>query len=370
MPRVSVASTPARFSPGPANAAAALAIRPTSSATLMRPEYGRGGLRTHTSRARAVRAARPDLRPLCQSALVRPGPALAFVPRLANPARRRSSARRRNRNRCSRHRAGAHEAGPRGGRRRSEPGDARGRTRPRCARRPERTDRAARRTSRGAAVRGRGVRCGHLHLPAALRRRRALDDARAGPGRSARRDGGDARVRTAARRVAAALGALRASRAAGGGSGRVAELGRRGPLPRPEHPRLLARLAGAAPLRHLARGRSRRGGSSAAQSRRRNRRLGEADVTEARPRPAFYALRSGGWRDYVTLLHPPYTLWHLSYVAVGAALVPHMDWTLLGWTALAFALAMGVGAHALDELNGRPLQTRISSRMLVALAAT
>ena len=91
-------------------------------------------------------------------------------------------------------------------------------------------------------------------------------------------------------------------------------------------------------------------------------------MTAARPRPAFYALRPGGWRDYVTLLHPPYTLWHLSYVAVGAALAPHMDWALWGWTTLAFALAMGVGAHALDELRGRPLQTRISRRMLVTLA--
>ena len=92
-------------------------------------------------------------------------------------------------------------------------------------------------------------------------------------------------------------------------------------------------------------------------------------MTAARPRPSFYALRPGGWRDYVTLLHPPYTLWHLSYVAVGAALAPHMDWTLLGWTTLAFALAMGVGAHALDELRGRPLQTRISPPVLAALAA-
>jgi hypothetical protein len=86
-------------------------------------------------------------------------------------------------------------------------------------------------------------------------------------------------------------------------------------------------------------------------------------------RPAFYSLRPGGWRDYVTLLHPPYTLWHLSYVALGAALVPRMDWPLLGWTTLAFALAMGVGAHALDELQGRPLATRIPDRVLVALAA-
>jgi hypothetical protein len=86
-------------------------------------------------------------------------------------------------------------------------------------------------------------------------------------------------------------------------------------------------------------------------------------------RPAFYALRPGGWRDYVTLLHAPYTLWHLSYVAVGAALAPRMDWPLLGWTTLAFALALGVGAHALDELHGRPLQTRIPARTLVGLAA-
>ena len=86
-------------------------------------------------------------------------------------------------------------------------------------------------------------------------------------------------------------------------------------------------------------------------------------------RPAFYALRPGGWRDYWTLLHPPYTLWHLSYVAIGAALAPRLDWGVLGWTVLAFALAMGVGAHALDELHGRPLRTRIPSRLLVVLAA-
>jgi hypothetical protein len=86
-------------------------------------------------------------------------------------------------------------------------------------------------------------------------------------------------------------------------------------------------------------------------------------------RPAFYALRPGGWRDYVTLLHPPYTLWHLSYVALGAALAPRMQWGLLGWTVLAFLLAMGVGAHALDELQGRPLRTAIPGSVLVGLAA-
>ena len=72
----------------------------------------------------------------------------------------------------------------------------------------------------------------------------------------------------------------------------------------------------------------------------------------------------------MTLLHPPYTVWHLSYVAIGAALAPRFHGGLLALTALAFFLALGVGAHALDELHGRPLGTRIPARMLVALAAT
>ena len=85
-------------------------------------------------------------------------------------------------------------------------------------------------------------------------------------------------------------------------------------------------------------------------------------------RPAFYALERGGWRDYVTLLHPPYTLWHLSFVAVGAALAPQFHLDRLVWALVAFFLALGIAAHALDELKGRPLRTRIPSRMLVAIA--
>jgi hypothetical protein len=86
-------------------------------------------------------------------------------------------------------------------------------------------------------------------------------------------------------------------------------------------------------------------------------------------RPAFYALRAGGWRDYVTVLHLPYTAWNLAYVALGAALAPHFRTDRMLWTMAAFALALGVSAHMLDELNGRPLQTRIPSRILVVLAA-
>ena len=90
-------------------------------------------------------------------------------------------------------------------------------------------------------------------------------------------------------------------------------------------------------------------------------------MTEARP--AFYALAPGGWRDYVTLLHPPYTAWHLSYVAIGATLAPQVHWDRLGAAVAAFFLALGVAAHALDELNGRPLATRIPERTLVVLTA-
>jgi hypothetical protein len=73
-------------------------------------------------------------------------------------------------------------------------------------------------------------------------------------------------------------------------------------------------------------------------------------------------------RDWVTLLHLPYTAWHLSYVAIGAALAPtfHVDRLLAALAA--FFLALGVAAHALDELNGRPLGTQISSPALVAAA--
>jgi hypothetical protein len=84
-------------------------------------------------------------------------------------------------------------------------------------------------------------------------------------------------------------------------------------------------------------------------------------------RPAFYALRTGGWRDLVTLLHPPYTAWHLSYIALGAAAAPTLHADRLGAALGAFLLAVGVSAHALDELNGRPLKTTLSRGSLIAL---
>ena len=93
-------------------------------------------------------------------------------------------------------------------------------------------------------------------------------------------------------------------------------------------------------------------------------------MTASGERSAFYAVGrgTGGLGDWVTLLHPPYTLWHLSYVAIGAAVMPDLVLWRLAGTLLAFFLAVGIGAHALDELHGRPLGTGISSGLLTAVA--
>lgn len=93
-------------------------------------------------------------------------------------------------------------------------------------------------------------------------------------------------------------------------------------------------------------------------------------MTGTAERPAFYATGrgTGGLRDWITLLHPPYTMWHLSYVAIGAALVSHPSLFRLAGTLVAFLLAVGVGAHALDELNGHPLRTGISAPLLLTAA--
>jgi hypothetical protein len=88
----------------------------------------------------------------------------------------------------------------------------------------------------------------------------------------------------------------------------------------------------------------------------------------AAPGAAFYARRGGRGADWWTVLHPPYTAWHLSYAVLGALLAPHISWLVLGATALAFFLAVGLAAHALDELNGRPLATSIPDRVLWVVA--
>ena len=105
---------------------------------------------------------------------------------------------------------------------------------------------------------------------------------------------------------------------------------------------------------------------------RRGQPFGAASAPSAHPLsaqpPAWYAASPGRWRDWLTVLHPPYTAWHLSYVLIGAAMAPHFHLERLLATLIAFALAVGVGAHGLDELRGRPLRTRIPSPLLACVS--
>jgi hypothetical protein len=84
--------------------------------------------------------------------------------------------------------------------------------------------------------------------------------------------------------------------------------------------------------------------------------------------PAYYAQGASGWRAWWTLLHPPYTAMHLSFVILGAGLAPELNLRNLTATLLAFFFALGITAHALDELAGRPLGTNIPRPVLVLAA--
>jgi hypothetical protein len=85
--------------------------------------------------------------------------------------------------------------------------------------------------------------------------------------------------------------------------------------------------------------------------------------------PSYYArprvLRTQWMQDWWTVLHPPYTMLHLSLVTIGACLVGPVNSNRLLLTLAAFFLAVGIGAHSLDELNGRPLKTTIRTWQLV-----
>lgn len=84
--------------------------------------------------------------------------------------------------------------------------------------------------------------------------------------------------------------------------------------------------------------------------------------------PAFYARSGSVAADLIGILHPPYTAWHLSHVVIGASLAATVSFSLLGWTLLVFFLAVGIAAHSLDEVNGRPLGTGFSDATLWGMA--
>jgi hypothetical protein len=89
--------------------------------------------------------------------------------------------------------------------------------------------------------------------------------------------------------------------------------------------------------------------------------VGAEAVTNRR---SYYTRRGSVWNDLISLFHPPYTLWHLSYVAIGAGLAVELDVVRLIGTLAAFAFGLGVSAHAFDEVHSRPLRTSLSDAAL------
>ena len=73
------------------------------------------------------------------------------------------------------------------------------------------------------------------------------------------------------------------------------------------------------------------------------------------------------WVRWFNVLHWPYSLWHLSYPAMGAALAEDLSWPLVGWTLLAFFLGMGVAAHCFDLFKGDPLGLSLPRIQLAAV---
>lgn len=84
-------------------------------------------------------------------------------------------------------------------------------------------------------------------------------------------------------------------------------------------------------------------------------------------RPSYYAKTGTPVGDLIALLHPPYTMWFLSFAAIGAATAPEVSGLRLAGTLVALGLGLGVGAHALDEYKGRPLGTAFSDWALLGL---
>ncbi len=68
----------------------------------------------------------------------------------------------------------------------------------------------------------------------------------------------------------------------------------------------------------------------------------------------WYASEGSRWAEFLTILHPPYTGMVLCYVTLGALMVPEIHPDRLVWTLIGYFLGLGIGAHALDQLSGRP----------------
>ena len=93
-------------------------------------------------------------------------------------------------------------------------------------------------------------------------------------------------------------------------------------------------------------------------------------MAESVVKKTWYAREGSRWAEFLTILHLPYTGMVLCYVGLGAFLAPLIHWDRLGWCMLAYFLGLGIGAHALDELSGRPYGGSFTERELWVIGVT
>jgi hypothetical protein len=94
-----------------------------------------------------------------------------------------------------------------------------------------------------------------------------------------------------------------------------------------------------------------------------------AAATAPGSKAAWYTPSRGRGRDWLNILHLPYTAWNLSYVLIGASIAPALSIQRLIATLIAFFLAVGIAAHGFDEMRGRPLGTSIPLPLLATVSA-
>ncbi len=86
----------------------------------------------------------------------------------------------------------------------------------------------------------------------------------------------------------------------------------------------------------------------------------------------WYQATGSKWAELWTILHLPYTLMSLSFLAIGFSLGGVTRWdAFIGITAANF-LGLGLAAHSFDQLPGRGsiYIKQLTPRMLTAIGAS
>lgn len=84
----------------------------------------------------------------------------------------------------------------------------------------------------------------------------------------------------------------------------------------------------------------------------------------------WYSREGSRWAEIWTIFHPPYTGMVVCYVLLGGLLAPTIHLDRLLWIVVAYILGLGFGAHALDQLSGRPYGRSFSKAELWLMAIT